>query len=81
MDKTKVPFYRTAKLVKKHHGEDASTEAAMRADKMLEMGIWTGGMVDVAAGGAGVAGSGGGGGRFIGTKPARFWTGYYLNIT
>ncbi len=60
VDKTKVPFYRTAKLVKKHHGEDASTEAAMRADKMLEMGIWTGGMVDVAAGGAGVAGSGAG---------------------
>ncbi len=30
--------YRSAHLLVKHHGEDASIEAAMRADAMLEAG-------------------------------------------
>ncbi len=33
-----LDIYRSANLLVKHHGQDAPIEAAMRADKLLEVG-------------------------------------------
>ncbi len=33
-----LDIYRSANLLVKHHGQDAVSEAAMRADAMLEIG-------------------------------------------
>jgi hypothetical protein len=37
-----LDIYRTAHELIKQHGDSAPIEAAMRADEMLEKGIWTG---------------------------------------
>ncbi len=33
-----IDFFRSANLLVKHHGQDAPIEAAMRVDKLLEIG-------------------------------------------
>ncbi len=33
-----IDIYRSANLLVKHHGQDAPIEAAMRSDKLLEIG-------------------------------------------
>ncbi len=33
-----LDIYRSANLLVKHHGQDAPIEAAMRSDKLLEIG-------------------------------------------